>query len=101
MLEAVGKIQIYTAGDSYETFIADNMTVDASLRNIIIIGEAANHIPDTVKGRYPDIPWLQIRGMRNTVVHNYFELDFDIIWDAIEHDVPLLGEQLQIILDNE
>jgi uncharacterized protein with HEPN domain len=100
MLEATRRIQSYTSGYTLDAFAAESIVEDASVYNIIIIGEAANHIPDDIKGQFPDIPWLRIRGMRNAAVHQYFELDVGIVWDTIEQDVPVLEQQIQHILDN-
>lgn len=93
---AISTVQKYTAGMTYEDFIADRKTVDAVVRNLIIIGEAAVHVPEEVCQTYPAIPWPDMRAMRNFVVHEYFGVSDKILWDTIQVDlrplVPLLKE---------
>jgi uncharacterized protein with HEPN domain len=72
------------------TFFSDEKTVDAVLRNLEIIGEAAKHIPPDVSARYPAVNWRGITGLRDIVVHRYFNLDDDIIWDVVENKVSEL-----------
>jgi uncharacterized protein with HEPN domain len=69
MLEAIDKIGRYTAGFTFDTFIADEKTVDAVVRNFEIIGEAARHVPSEIVARYPQVPWSMMRGMRNLAIH--------------------------------
>jgi len=71
-LDAVDAIQKYTKGMEFETFTKDRRTVDAVVRNLIIIGEAAVHVPEYICLKQPDVPWHDMRGMRNFVVHEYF-----------------------------
>jgi uncharacterized protein with HEPN domain len=75
------------------------MRLDAVLFNLHIIGEAAKRLPSDLRDRYADVPWREFSGMRDIIVHAYFALDLDIIWDAIQNDVPsLLGRVREIIL---
>ena len=74
------KIIRYCIGLTYETFLADDRTVDAVIRNFEIIGEAANRLPDDFKDRYPEIDWHKIRGFRNRIVHDYMGIDYSIVW---------------------
>jgi uncharacterized protein with HEPN domain len=67
-------------------------------RHLQIIGEAARHVPDEVRGMAPDIPWNKIIGMRNILVHGYFTIDLDIVWDAVQQDVPLLKPAVVALL---
>lgn len=101
ILEAAEKIARYTAGLTFETFVADERTVDAVARNFTIIGEAARHVPETVTRRYPAIPWAFMRGMRNMVVHAYRQLDLGIVWDTSQNDLPPLVNQLRELLERE
>ena len=95
------KIQRYTGGLDCESFLEDEKTFDAVLRNLEIIGEATRHIPESVKELYPQVDWYNIAGFRNIVAHEYFGVDFDILWDIIQHHVPALGEQIAFILAQE
>ena len=97
MQEAAEKIQSYVAGMTAEQFRADNKTIDAVLRNIEIIGEAAVHIPKSARDRHAEIRWADIRGMRNIVVHGYFRVDLGILWNVTQADVPLLLRQLMAL----
>ena len=72
ILDAVGAVQKYTQGMEFKAFIKDRRTVDAVVRNLIIIGEAAVHVPEDICRKHPEVPWHEMRGMRNFVVHEYF-----------------------------
>ncbi|MBI2863793.1 MAG: DUF86 domain-containing protein [Chloroflexi bacterium] len=101
ILQAITCIQDYTAGMSIETFKADELRVDGVIRNLAVIGEAAAHIPPSVQQRYPAVPWSEMRGMRNVVIHVYFGIMLDVLWDTVQSDLPALAPQLQDILDKE
>lgn len=98
ILEAIDKIRRYTEGMSRETFIADGKTVDAVVRNIIVIGEASRNIPPEITAANPDIPWDEMRGIRNIVVHEYFGVSHDILWSTVTDDLPPLVPILERIL---
>lgn len=72
MLEAMDKIERYTRGLTFEQFSGDDKTVDAVIRGFTILGEAAKNIPATLRTKYPDVPWKDIAGMRDKLVHEYF-----------------------------
>jgi uncharacterized protein with HEPN domain len=80
----------YTAGLDRDTFFADTRTFDATMRNIELIGEAARSIPEETRQRYPHVPWVRIVATRNIIIHQYFGIDHDIIWDVIQTKVPEL-----------
>ena len=90
------KIISYTEGISFEDFVADDKTADAVIRNFEIIGEAANRLPETFKEKHPEIDWHRIRGFRNRIVHDYFGIDYSIVWQIKETFLPetlvLLGK---------
>ena len=91
ILDAVEAVQRYTEGMTYEAFTADRKTVDAVIRNLIVIGEAAVRLPDDVALAHPDIPWKDMRDMRNFVIHEYFGVSDKILWDTLQRDLaPLL-----------
>jgi uncharacterized protein with HEPN domain len=94
METAAAKVESYVAGMSFDKFIADEKTIDAVLRNVEIIGEAAAHISKSVRDRHPTIRWSDIRGMRNIVAHSYFRVDIRILWNVTQTDLPLLRRQL-------
>ena len=98
ILTAIEKIQRYTAGFSAEAFANDEKTVDAVVRNLMIIGEAAQHIPTDIQGRIPAIPWADMRGMRHRIVHDYLGVDRTIVWRTVTEDLPPLIHLLRNLL---
>jgi uncharacterized protein with HEPN domain len=98
MLEAASRVASYVEGRDLPAFAADARTVDAVLRNLEILGEAAKRVPDDLRDRAPDIPWRKIAGMRDVLAHTHFEVDLDIVWDAAIHKVPALVEPLPRLL---
>jgi len=99
MVEFAEKALSYTEGMSQSEFLSDSRTYDATLRNIELIGEAARHIPTSVREAYPHINWRGIVGARNHVAHGYLGLDDDIIWDVIQSDLPELIPDLRSLLE--
>jgi uncharacterized protein with HEPN domain len=100
ILEALSAVETYVKGMTYENFISDRKTVDAVIRNLIVIGEAATHIPEQISLNYPEIPWNDMRAMRNFVVHEYFGISDKIIWDTVQIDLPPLVPYLKKIVEN-
>lgn len=98
ILEAIRRIQVYTAGLSREALAADPKTFDAVLRNLIVIGEAVRHVPDEVTIHFVDVPWDRMRAMRNFLIHEYPSVDPDIVWDTTQVDLPPLVPLLQQVL---
>ena len=99
ILAAIAEIQVFSAGTTIEQFRTDAKTLKAVSADLIIIGEAANHIPDDVQDANQDVPWVLMRAMRNRVVHVYFDVDPDILWDTVHNDLPKLVEPLKRLLD--
>ncbi len=95
--EAIGKIERYTINFTHDLFIDDEKTIDAVVRNFEIIGEAANRLPDELKKRNPDIEWVKIVGLRNRIVHGYFGIDREIIWQILKNDIPVFKSALKQI----
>ena len=95
MLTAIRKIERYAAGLDQESFRQDEKTVDAVVRNLEILGEAASQMSEEFAAEYPDVPWRQITGLRNRIVHDYFGLDLEIIWQVIRHDLMPLRVVLE------
>jgi uncharacterized protein with HEPN domain len=82
ILESADKVMNYTNGLTYDEFVSNTMVIDAVIRNIEIIGEATIRLPDEYKDKCPQIDWHRIRGLRNRIVHDYFGIDYDIIWSV-------------------
>ncbi len=99
ILVCIGKIKTYTHNMTYEQFSADDKTVDAVIRNFEIIGEAASHIPLEIQDQYPHLSWLEMRGMRNIIAHEYFGVSLSIIWHTAENDLPKLEKELLNLLE--
>jgi uncharacterized protein with HEPN domain len=95
--ESGNKILAYTQNLTFDEFIGDSKTVDAVIRNFEIIGEAAARLPEEFKDKYPDIDWHRIRGFRNRIVHDYFGIDYTIVWQIKEAFLPELLSKLKNI----
>ncbi len=93
--ESLLKIIRYTQGMNVDSFFSDELKYDAVMRNFGIIGEAVKNVPREVIEKHQDIPWKEISGMRDFVIHEYFGLDNDVVWNAIEDDVPRLKGQIE------
>ncbi|CAA7622033.1 conserved hypothetical protein [Candidatus Terasakiella magnetica] len=100
MLEAIDRIRRYTSGMSEGDFIADDRSVDAVIRNLEIVGEAAKRVPPHVAVRHPEIPWSRMTEIRNILVHEYHSVDPSIIYDSVRHDLPPLVGPLKSILNS-
>lgn len=98
ILDAIAEIRDFTRGMDFETFKDDDKSIRAVEMNFIIIGEAANQIPDEVEERYPSIPWALMRAMRNRIVHVYFNVDERLMWDTVQNDLPPLAAELEKLL---
>jgi uncharacterized protein with HEPN domain len=94
---ALARIGHYTSGMQREQFLADEKTIDAVVRNLEIIGEAVRWLPDDFKLRYVGVPWGQIAGLRNRIVHDYFGLDLEIIWQVLQVSLREFEQQLDQI----
>jgi len=100
ILDSIQVIEEYVRGMTYKQFARDRKTVDAATRNMITIGEAAGHVPDAIQERFPEVPWDNMRRMRNVVVHIYFGVDLPIVWKTIQEDLPPLKGQLAKVLQD-
>ena len=99
ILDAIGKIQRYTAGMDESQFVNNDMAVDAVIRNFQVIGEAARQVPSDAQARHPTVPWAQMMGMRNVIVHGYDVIRLDIVWRTVQHDLSPLIVPLQALLE--
>jgi len=98
MLDAIYEIEEYTKDVDKDTFVNHSMMFNATLRQLEIIGEAANHISEDVQISNPDILWARIIGLRNLVVHEYFGVDDHSIWSILQINLPVLKVQLEKLL---
>ena len=93
-IDSANKILVYTENLTFEAFIEDSKTIDAVIRNFEIIGEAANRLPEEFKDKYPHIDWHRMRGFRNRIVHDYFGIDYGIVWEIKATFLPTLISSL-------
>lgn len=98
MLDAIHKASEYVEGLDFKSFCSDEKTVDALLRKITVIGEAACHVPEEVQERYPELPWLEMRGIRNVIVHEYFQIGLAVLWKTVREDLPAIVPELERVL---
>jgi uncharacterized protein with HEPN domain len=98
MLESCDRILEYTKELSFEDFKKNYLVVDAVVRNFTIIGEAAGRIPEEYKVKHSEIKWDRIRGFRNRIVHDYFGIDYQIVWIIIENNIPELRDLIRKII---
>lgn len=100
MYTCADKVLLYTKDLCREDFFADSKTFDAVIRNLQIIGEAAKKLPPDIKRKYKTVEWKKIAGLRDIVVHDYFGINEDIIWDVICNKIPELKQSTDFILKN-
>ena len=101
IVTAAESIEDYIRGMSFEAFCQDKKTVDAVVRNLEVIGEAARHVPDEIRNRFPEIAWDDMSDMRNVLIHGYFGVDLTILWKTICSDLPPLVPALKAVLSQE
>jgi uncharacterized protein with HEPN domain len=101
ILTSMDRILEYVEGFSISDFRNDYKTVDAVIRNFMIIGEATRNIPAEIKARYSDVPWDEMYLLRNKVSHEYFGIDYEIIWDIVSNYIPENRVQIEKVLSEE
>jgi uncharacterized protein with HEPN domain len=89
--EAIDRIVAYVGGMSYEEFAIDTKTQDAVIRNIEIIGEAVKSVSEQLRAANPQVPWRSLAGMRDRLIHQYFGVNLDVVWQAVSYDLPGVG----------
>jgi len=97
MLACCDRVISYTDGVSRETFDERGMIFDATVRNLELLGEAANQLPEAVRARAPEIEWRKLIGLRNILIHSYFGVDEDILWDLVQNKVRSLKAALHTL----
>src|SRR3989344_2112759 len=101
MLDAINRLQGYVSGMSLSVLKKDVKTIEAATRALEVIGEAVGQLDDKLKKRYPEVPWQRIKDFRNVVVHQYWQVDVEILWTIINEKLPLLRKQIQYVLAEE
>ncbi|MFH1117139.1 MAG: DUF86 domain-containing protein [Pseudomonadota bacterium] len=100
MSASLRRLQTLTAGMSYDEFAADPTKQEAVIHNLEIIGEASRNVPQAVRLTYPDVDWAGIASLRNILIHEYFGIDLEIIWDIIQNELPILDAQIKKIFSD-
>ncbi len=98
--EAAERILKYTAGMTYDQFWDDTKTQDAVVRNLEIIGEATKNLSPQLRATYPDVAWKGMAGIRDRLIHGYFGVNYDIVWDIVTTELPSLRGYIGEILKN-
>ena len=96
--EGIRRIHDYTLSMTYEAFLADSKTQDAVIRNLEIVGEATKNLSAGLRDRYPEVPWKAMAGVRDRLIHHYFGVNLDIVWQIITGELPQLAMQIDEIL---
>ncbi len=100
ILDAIAKIEKYLQGFDSQKFKSGDLTIDAVVRNIEIIGEATNCLDRGLKAKYPNVDWRFATAIRNRLIHGYFDIDAEIIWNTTQNDLPKLKTEIEKILEN-
>ncbi|OGQ44849.1 MAG: hypothetical protein A3H42_01270 [Deltaproteobacteria bacterium RIFCSPLOWO2_02_FULL_46_8] len=98
VLDAIYSIEEYTSGFSHADFIQQRPIQDAVIRQIEIIGEALKRVPASVRSSAPEIPWQDITGMRDRLIHDYFAVDIESVWQTVQRDIPGLKDRIHKLL---
>lgn len=98
IIDAIEKIERYLKDTSLEKFIRDEVKVDAVVRNLEIVGEAAASLTREIKSQYPDVEWRFATAARNRLIHGYFDVDPEIVWDTTQNNLPKLKSDILIIV---
>ena len=101
ILDSARKIIKYTAGLSYDQFLSDGKTIDATVRNFEIIGEAAKRLPPDYKLTHPEIDWAGIIGFRNRIIHEYFGIQYDVLWQIKDEYIPDLVDWMETYIEEK
>ncbi len=99
ILDAIKKIEDYTEGIPQIEFNKDNMIIDAVIRNLEVIGEAVKNLPRNIREKYPDLEWKKIAGMRDILIHEYFGVNLEIVWDIVTNKIPKLKNSVKEIME--
>ena len=94
ILNSIEKLEKYTKDLDFKAFSENDMVIDAVTRNLEVMGEAITNVPPDVQKKYPEVEWKEAKGFRNILIHDYFGIDLESIWDTINDDIPLLKKHI-------
>lgn len=100
ILEAIEAIENFVGGVDFETFKNDDMRASAVIRKFEIIGEATKNLPDSIKQKYVSVPWREMAGMRDRLIHFYFGIKYDLVWETIKKVIPQIKPLISKILND-
>ena len=100
IFDTINDVENFIDGMDFEEFIKDKKTVYSVVRAIEIIGEATKNVPELIRTKYPDVPWKKMAGMRDRLVHGYFGVDHEILWETAKEDVPQLKTPVSKVLED-
>lgn len=100
ILDTINDVENFIDGMNFEEFIKDKKTVYSVVRAIEIIGEATKNVPELIRTKYPDVPWKKMAGMRDRLVHGYFGVDLEILWETAKEDVPRLKNLISKVIED-
>lgn len=100
IIECIEKLEFILKDLNYGEYLEDWIKQDAIIRNVEIIGEAISNIDENLKSKYPEVPWKEAKGMRNILIHEYFQIDYDEVWSTLHEDIPDLKYKILSILND-
>jgi len=99
IFESLEKGEEFIQGLEFEEFKKDEKTIFATIRALEVIGEATKRIPNSLKNRYPDVPWQEMAGIRDKLIHDYFGVNIEVVWNTVKQDLPGLLPQIKRIIE--
>lgn len=99
IVDSIDETDEFSKGMTFEDFLKDRKTVNAVIRSIDVMGEAAKNIPQSLKDKYPDVPWKKMAGMRDKLIHEYSGVDLEIVWQAIKKELPSVRPSVVQVLE--
>ncbi|MBU0702218.1 DUF86 domain-containing protein [bacterium] len=100
ILDSIMEVKEFTQGMDFEGFVGDKKTINAVTRSLEVIGEAGKKIPDSLREKYPQIPWKRMAGMRDKLIHEYWSIDLEIVWEVITNELPPIEPLIQKVLND-
>ncbi|MBD3229209.1 MAG: DUF86 domain-containing protein [Candidatus Lokiarchaeota archaeon] len=101
ILEAIENIKLYIKNMEFDDFVVDKKTIDAVVKNLMVIGEASKNLPQIIRIKYPEVNWKGAIGMKDKLVHGYFGISVQIVWETIINDIPNFESQIKEIMKKE